>query len=791
MKATNRATGGVSAPTGRYVGALVSLLVCGAVGLGQSLPMPSPDKVYVEDVIPQGNRTVTTGRIMSIIKTHPGVEYKREVVEEDIRKLYATKAFAVVRLVLKPNPTDSSRVVVYFQFRELPSVVSEVKYEGAKHFKQEELDTLTGIRKGVPLNPVANRQACLAILDKCHENGRLLASVDLVEGGQFGDTRVVFNITEGPKVKVKSIDVTGVEFVSNARLKTQINSSSMFLGIMLGDYKPMMADQDVVELEKYYRTFGFHDVRVNREVQPVGLRYVRLIYHVQEGKRYQVGHVDVSPSASMPHDQLMGLNKLEPGKFYDENKSQTTELLIKAAFGFRGREAMTKESLTFPENKPGIVDVFYEVEERPPAKVGQIIIYGNDVTRENVIRRQIPLYPGQTLTYPDLRAAEANLARLNIFDNNPEQGIHPTVSVIDPDSPTEYKDILVKVQETATGSLLFGVGVNSDAGLTGSIVLNERNFDIFRPPTSIDDLLSGHAFRGAGEEFRVEAVPGTQLQRYTVSFREPFLFDSPYFLALSGYFYDRVFNEYTEERVGFRATVGRQLNKYWSANVGFRVEDVGVHNVPFFAPQVFQDEEGQHFLFGLRAGVTRDSRDSILRATAGSLVDLSFEEVLGDFNFPVFNLEANKYWTVYQRADGSGRHVLAARSQLSIEGSEAPVYERFYAGGFRSMRGFEFRGVGPDTNGFKTGGDFMFLNSLEYQIPVKSNDGIYFVGFLDSGTVEDHITLDNYRVSAGVGVRVVVPMLGPVPIALDFGFPIVKAPADNTQVFSFWVGFFH
>ena len=108
------------------------------------------------------------------------------------------------------------------------------------------------------------------------------------------------------------------------------------------------------------------------------------------------------------------------------------------------------------------------------------------------------------------------------------------------------------MQEQRTGSLLFGVGVNSDAGLTGSVVLNERNFDITRWPTSVDDLLSGRAFRGAGQELRIEAVPGTQLQRYTVSFREPFLFDSPYSLGVSGYYYDRIFNEYTEERIGAR-----------------------------------------------------------------------------------------------------------------------------------------------------------------------------------------------------------------------------------------------
>jgi hypothetical protein len=94
-------------------------------------------------------------------------------------------------------------------------------------------------------------------------------------------------------------------------------------------------------------------------------------------------------------------------------------------------------------------------------------------------------------------------------------------------------------------------------------------------------------------------------------------------------------------------------------------------------------------------------------------------------------------------------------------------------------------------DGFRTGGDFLFLNSLEYQVPVKANDHLYLVAFLDSGTVERGIGIQDYRVSAGVGDRIIIPALGPVPIALDFGFPIERGPNDQTQVFSFWVGLFH
>jgi outer membrane protein assembly factor BamA len=416
---------------------------------------------------------------------------------------------------------------------------------------------------------------------------------------------------------------------------------------------------------------------------------------------------------------------------------------------------------------------------------------GNTVTKDNVIIRQIPIYPGQVLTYPDLKVAERNLGRLGIFEADPSKGGPPHLSVIDPEIDSEFKDVLVQVQEMPTGRLIFGIGVNSDAGLTGSIVLNEQNFDICNWPTSFDDILNGRAFRGAGQELRLEAVPGTTVQRYSATFREPYLFDSQFGLTASVYYRDQYYSEYEDSRLGTRVTLSRRLNQYWSVSAGVGVEQVGIHDVPIYEPQPFQDIEGDHFLASVRGGLTRDARDNYLRPTEGSLSELQVEQFFGDYNFPRITLDLNKYFTVYQRPDNSGRHVLALRSEVGWAGTETPIFERFYAGGFRSMRGFEFRGVGPTDEGFFTGGDFEWLNSIEYQIPILANDHLYAVAFVDSGTVENRIEIKDYRVSAGVGLRIVVPMMGPVPIALDLGFPIVKGPYDKEQVFSFWVGFFH
>src|SRR5262249_37891803 len=163
-----------------------------------------------------------------------------------------------------------------------------------------------------------------------------------------------------------------------------------------------------------------------------------------------------------------------------------------------------------------------------------------------------------------------------------------------------------------------------------------------------------------------------------------------------------------EERIGGQVTIGRKLNDKWSASGRIRIEGVGIHDVPDYEPIDYQEVVGENFLLGLRGSVTRDTRDSYLRPTEGSLVEVSYEECLGSFTFPLFTADANKYFTIWQRADGSGRHVLAARTELGIAGSNTPVYERFFAGGFRSMRGFEFRGVGPQMNEFELGGDFLW-----------------------------------------------------------------------------------
>ncbi len=748
----------------------------------------------VADIVIKGNRTIPTEQIMRYVYTKVGSEYSTAIVQKDIERLATSGLFQRPPVVSDTNTPDG-KVIVTYEVLEYPNVVRDVIFKHAHHISDKELEQMVRIRKGTPLDPVRNQLACYEIQDYLKRKGRLFANVFLEEGRKPSDTRVIFNITEGPIVRVRSIQFTGNEkLASDARLKTQLISGSAWFGVFGGQYEPMKVDEDIKKLEEYYKGNGFLSVRVSRELRFTDdFKHVDLIFHLEEGNRYTVDQVSIEGnSKKFPREELQKLVQLQPKEFFSEGKVKQDTRNLGDWYGYRGYKTSVQESLYVVPDKQDTVRVVYEVREQSvePAKINRVFITGNDVTQDHVIRRNLQgLLPGQYLRYPELRAAETQLGRLGIFENNPETGSRPTITVVE-DGDSLWKDLIVNVKETQTGSLMFGAGVNSDAGLVGSVVINEKNFDIFKVPTSWNDIWEGRAFRGGGQEFRIEAQPGTQLQRYTVSWREPFLFDRPYSFGVSGYYYDRAYNEYTENRYGGRVTFGHQFNRNWSATLALRVEEVTVSNVTVGAPPAYTDAIGSHLLVAPRIGATYDTRDSFMRPTEGGILDMSYEQVLGDYNFPIFNIEGSRYFTLHKRADGSGAQVLAARSQLSWAGSDAPVFERFFAGGFRSLRGFHFRGVGPVQNGFEVGGTFMLLNSLEYQVPLKASDNLLAVAFLDSGTVESNFEIKNYRVTAGLGLRIVVPAMGPVPIALDFGFPIVKGPGDQQQVFSFWVGLF-
>jgi len=362
-----------------------------------------------------------------------------------------------------------------------------------------------------------------------------------------------------------------------------------------------------------------------------------------------------------------------------------------------------------------------------------------------------------------------------------------------PDGPLPTRDLLVDVTEGPTARLLLGAGISSNAGLLGNITYEQRNFDIGNVPSSFDELFSSRAFTGAGQTFRIQLEPGTQVTRARVDFVEPWIFDQPYSFGVSGYIQQRRRLDWSEYRVGGRTFLGRRFGDVWSARLTLRAEDVEVgdiRNDALRAPEVLL-LEGHSTLITTGIEVRRDTTDNPLLPSRGSVTVLAWEHsglLGGDFDYDKFTLSWNRYFTIYEDLLDR-RTTLSLRTDAGYISGDAPFFERFYGGGIGSVRGFRYRGISPRSgiDEDPIGGDFLVNGTLELNFPI-AGDALRGVLFTDAGTVQRDFEFGTIRTSVGFGFRLSLPFFGQLPLAVDFGFPITKDDQDDIRIFSFTLG---
>jgi outer membrane protein insertion porin family len=334
--------------------------------------------------------------------------------------------------------------------REMPNTVQKVTFLGAKHIKEKDLRDATGVQKGEPLNPNLNRQGCQRILDKYMEIGRTLSDCQLLKGGDLADTEVVYQITEGPKIKVCDIRFTGNTFVRSARLARILASSSWFDRNRIGGtYHTRSTNYEIDELCDYYLSFGYQDVKIAVETQrSADGSEVTLIFHIQEGPRYRVADKpELRVPISLRHEHLQDLVKIGRGDYVTRNAvCQDVERIRDRCESLHRFVSVEAIPVSLP-SQPGLVNVRYEVKEIE-YRINAICVRGNKRISSESILAHIPLVPGQVISYADLKRAEQILAELGLFVVDEAAGVRPTITVEDLYG-SERKDLLITVKEKA------------------------------------------------------------------------------------------------------------------------------------------------------------------------------------------------------------------------------------------------------------------------------------------------------------------------------------------------------
>ena len=730
----------------------------------------------VAEVRVRGNARLTAGAVLVDVKTRVGDAYDDAIVRADQQRLLSTGRFESV--LVQKLETDAG-VIVTFVVRERP-IVANLTFRGNKAFTVAELSKELTFGAGSPLQRYAVEQGRARLLEKYRESGFYFAQVEYDAKAFTENEEAVYEIVEGPRVRIKKIRIEGNEYFSRWRLRQGINTRARIWPIIPGYMNAEEMERDVHSIRNLYIQEGFLDVEVDRKLDfSDDKKSVRLTFVVREGPRYRIDRIVFEGSRLLSDEDLQRRLKLAAGDFYTAIEvRRDVEALVNTYGEFGYIEAQVAAERRFKE-AAGVVDLIFRIRESDQYQIGKVIIRGNSLTQSRVIRRELRFYPEQLFNMVAVRESERRLMESRLFE---EVTVSPTGRL------AGVRDVLVQVKEGRTANFMIGVGVSSQTGLLGNIAFEQRNFDLFGWPKSWRDVTEGRAWKGAGQTLSVTAEPGTELMRFHVDWYEPYLFDLPYSLGTRAFVFTQNREKYFETRYGGVVSVGRKFPNRWYGELSTRIEGVDISGLDSTAPPEVRAVQGTHAMLGIKGSLTRNRTDSRWLPSTGDVVRVSYEQVVGDFNFGKAVGEYKIYRTLYVDALDR-KHILSGRGSIGQIFGDAPIFERFYGGGIGSVRGFRYRGISPRSAGTtdQIGGNFMAFLGAEYNFPLVT-DIFRGVVFLDTGTVEKDFGVTTWRASAGVGLRWVIPFFGPVPFSFDFGFPLSKSAQDDTQVFSFTFG---
>jgi len=733
-----------------------------------------------------GNRTITESEVLSRVRSRAGENFDKAAAAEDAKRIAEIPGVQYSYYSVKEVDGEIQLTFVVVE----SELVRSVEFVGNRQYSSKTLRRSLGLKAGDYLDKMAANLAVERLLEFYQKRGYAFAEV-LLEPAGLSEGRLVYKVKEGPRVKIKSVKFSGNSQLKTGALKKLIKTHKSRFFIFPSYYLEDKSEADIGRLQKAYQKKGFldADVKLRREFKK-NKRRVDLTFVIDEGMRYTVQDIVISGNKYFGAEKLAGQLKLKSGDFFSEQRMNSDAKRLLKLYKESGFiEAAVEQHRKFILE--GRVNIEYVISEGQRFRIGMINITGNDRTQDKVIRRVLDEYdfkPGRWYN-GDVARGDGS----GYLEKLVRRSALTESAVIVPSGKAEgQRDAEVSVVEGQTGMVMVGAGVASDSGVIGQLVFEQKNFDIKDKPESFTEFITGQAFKGAGQNFRISLQPGTEVSEYRVNFTEPYFQNKPVSLDITGSSYERDRESYNEQRTrGYLGLEKRYKNK-WRRSVTFRLENVDVDSLDTDAPKEIVADKGDNALAGIRFGIGKDNTDDKFNPSRGYTFNAGFEPVAGDHTFGVLSGTYRWYKTLYEDL-AERKTILATKLHAGAIFGDAPAFEKFYAGGQGSIRGFEYRGV--STRGLQQnvttpkrkdpiGSDWVFLANAEVAVPVIT-EHISALFFVDSGAIDS----GNYRASIGTGIQIMLPQwFGPVPMRFELAVPLTKDSEDETQAFSFSIG---
>ena len=771
-------------------------VLAGAQATGRVSATPQLQGRVIEQVRILGNAQVPTSIIRNVIRSASGDKYDPATVEDDYRRVYELKKFSNVEAQVEPTTTGGVNVVFVVTEQKL---IRKITYRGNVQVDTPTLESVSDLKVGQAIDSFRISLAQQAIVNTYRDKNFPEAHVDVPTDPLTQRGELIFSIVEGPQVRIRKINFIGAHYFSANQLQDKIRTNTWLPIFRPGKYDPEIVEEDMGAIRRQYSDHGFFDVRVGRKlIYSPDNTELQIDFLIDEGPRYVVEQVAFEDNQALSDARLRADLKLREGMYYDfDTVQRDVKQIVKgySKFGFiyfaPGQGGANDPDYFRVEPQevflaaPGRIKLLYRIHEGKPFRLNRILIKGNEKSQDKLVLREFrDLVPGSVYNSGAVEDAQDRLRGLPFFSQ-------VTATPIGDDP--EFRDLLIEVVEGKTANFKVGAGISSAGGIGGQIAFEQKNFDIANVPNDWRDIISEHAFTGAGQGFSASFEPGTIFTSADLGFTEPWLFDQPYLFSDDIYLRDALREHYIERHIGDNVTFGKRFDYINSASISLRGErvDIGRIDDPRYRPFEILDQRGSHLVTSVGLEYQRNTVNPGVLPYEGTITSTGVElfgALGGDYSFQKYNISWSGYQTLSQDLLDR-RTVLNVHLKTEFITGRSVFFERFYGGGYGNLRGFEFRGVGPRGGRGRdpVGGDFSATGSVEINFPIYENI-LRGVIFADFGEVENDVKIGVIRTSVGPGIRFTLPFFGQVPFAIDFGIPITRARHDQTQFISFSLG---
>lgn len=783
----------------RFLTVLTCFLACSTAFAQEKAKEDYP---VIRSIIPEfeGFRAVSDQFILGNIQLRPGMNYNPALIDQSIRALYASGFFEFVEVRVDNAP--EGKVDVFFKL-ESKYTIERIRFNGNENFsdnrlaRKAEIEEDVRLESGAPLDEYAVSLAANALAAYYVKKGYPDVVVDyrISRDTATGYAIVDIDIEEGGDLRIDDIKFVGNEVFKDKKLRKQLETKkegwfSFITGS--GKFDETKFKEDLETLRKFYRDNGYLDAVIDEDLVEFdfdGDDEVDIIITVSEGKLYYLGEMTVDNNTVFTSDELLGMVKLEPGDEFSPQGVDDAATAIRDYYTSRGYLDSRVQAERVPNMETRRIDLVFRVRESERFYLESIRVEGNTKTKSTVIIRELALRPGDVFDRQRMDVSQKRLENTSYFEDvrlNPE-----------PTNIPGRKDLGITVREGRTGNFTIGAGFGSVESAVVYFEVTQGNFDLF-------NWRSG--FQGDGQKFRFRAALGTQSNQVVVTFIEPWLFEQRLEFGVELYRSESSYNsaQYNELRTGFELFLRRRIFELVEARLSYRLELVEIFDVARFpdpfrfppvferadgsvpgdgVPDVFQAAEGEELVSKVGLTFLRDTRESLIFTRKGNRTSLLTEVagLGGDVNYVKLEAKTAHYIPTFDTLEQSFSVIARVGTAAPWGKSEnVPFYDRFYLGGPDTLRGFEFRDVGPrdpDDDDESIGGNTYSMVSLEYLFRVAEPLGL--VVFYDWGFVnaEDFdFSMSDYADNWGFGARI---MLMGSPLQLDYGIPITSPEGSS------------